>query len=121
MVALEEEPARILEDLRNDEQYAGQPGFAELQDSDSEVANEGVTVNAIAPSLVATPSTEKRDPPVPSGMTESEEFELLAGMQAIHRTEKPEDLCGALAFLTSDESAFITGQTYYVDGGLVRT
>jgi NAD(P)-dependent dehydrogenase (short-subunit alcohol dehydrogenase family) len=87
----------------------------------TEVANEGVTVNAIAPSLVATPSTEKRDPPVPSGMTEAEEFELLSGMQAIHRTERPEDLCGALAFLTSDESAFITGQTYYVDGGLVRT
>ena len=52
---------------------------------------------------------------------EQEEFDLLAGMQAIHRTEQPEDLCGALAFLTSDESAFITGQTYYVDGGLVRT
>ncbi len=33
----------------------------------TEVANDGVTVNAIAPSLVATPSTVKRDPPVPSG------------------------------------------------------
>jgi NAD(P)-dependent dehydrogenase (short-subunit alcohol dehydrogenase family) len=87
----------------------------------TELANDGITVNAIAPSLVRTPSTMKRNPPVPSGMSEEEEFELLSGMQAIHRTEEPEDLCGALAFLTSDESAFVTGQTYYVDGGLVRT
>ncbi len=87
----------------------------------TELADDGITVNAIAPSLVRTPSTVRRDPPAPTGMTEEEEFELLAGMQAIHRTEEPEDLCGALAFLTSDESAFITGQTYYVDGGLVRT
>ena len=87
----------------------------------TEVANDGITVNAIAPSLVRTPSTVKRDPPSPLGMTEEEEFELLRQMQAIKRTEVPEDLCGALAFLTSDESSFITGQTYYVDGGLVRT
>jgi NAD(P)-dependent dehydrogenase (short-subunit alcohol dehydrogenase family) len=86
----------------------------------TEVAGDGITVNAIAPSLVRTPSTIRRDPPTPFGMTEDEEFELLAGLQAIHRTETPEDLCGALAFLTSDESAFITGQTYFVDGGLVR-
>jgi NAD(P)-dependent dehydrogenase (short-subunit alcohol dehydrogenase family) len=87
----------------------------------TELANDGITVNAIAPSLVRTPSTVKRDPPAPSGITEEEEFEHVAAMQAIHRTELPEDLCGALAFLTSDESAFVTGQTYYVDGGLVRT
>jgi (S)-1-phenylethanol dehydrogenase len=86
----------------------------------TELAPDGITVNAIAPSLVRTPSTENRELKPPGGMTEEEEYELLAGMQAIKRTEEPEDLCGALAFLTSDESAFITGQTYYVDGGLVR-
>jgi NAD(P)-dependent dehydrogenase (short-subunit alcohol dehydrogenase family) len=86
----------------------------------TEVGEDGITVNAIAPSMVKTPSTVKRDPPAPTGMTEEEEFELLAQMQSIKRTQVPEDLCGALAFLTSDESAFITGQTYYVDGGLVR-
>ncbi|MBN9623721.1 MAG: SDR family oxidoreductase [Actinobacteria bacterium] len=86
----------------------------------TELAPDGITVNAIAPSLVRTPSTEHRELKAPGGMSEEEEFELLAGMQAIKRSEVPEDLCGALAFLTSDESAFITGQTYYVDGGLVR-
>jgi NAD(P)-dependent dehydrogenase (short-subunit alcohol dehydrogenase family) len=33
----------------------------------------------------------------------------------------PEDLVGAVSFLTSDDAAFITGQTLYVDGGKVRT
>jgi len=33
------------------------------------------------------------------------------------RTETPEDLTGTLAFLTSDDAAFITGQTIVVDGG----
>jgi NAD(P)-dependent dehydrogenase (short-subunit alcohol dehydrogenase family) len=32
----------------------------------------------------------------------------------------PGDLAGTLAFLVSDDAAFITGQTFYVDGGLVR-
>lgn len=86
----------------------------------TELASDGITVNAIAPSLIRTPSTEKRDPPAPFGMSEAEEFEMVAGMQAIKRVGTPEDLCGPLAFLTSDESAFITGQTYFVDGGLVR-
>ena len=40
-----------------------------------------------------------------------------ANQQAIKRTETPEDLTGTLAFLTSDDAAFITGQTIVVDGG----
>ena len=35
----------------------------------------------------------------------------------LKRLEKPEDLAGAVAFLASDDSAFITGQTILVDGG----
>ena len=45
---------------------------------------------------------------------------LVANMQAIKRVEEPGDLVGAMSFLTSDDAAFITGQTLYVDGGLVR-
>jgi 3-oxoacyl-[acyl-carrier protein] reductase len=40
--------------------------------------------------------------------------------QAIKRIETPDDLAGAVSFLTSDDSAFITGQTLAVDGGRVR-
>ena len=41
-------------------------------------------------------------------------------MQAIKRTQVPNDLAGVMAFLCSEEAGFITGQTLVVDGGLVR-
>ena len=50
-----------------------------------------------------------------------EEFAAVAEMQAIKRGEVPDDLVGTVAFLTSDDAAFITGQTLNVDGGRVRT
>jgi NAD(P)-dependent dehydrogenase (short-subunit alcohol dehydrogenase family) len=50
-----------------------------------------------------------------------DEFNAVAQMQAIKRVEVPDDLVGAVSFLTSDDSAFITGQTLNVDGGRVRT
>ena len=85
----------------------------------TELAPHGITVNAIAPNLTRTPETVNRSHG-PGGMTQDEEFRLVAELQAIKRTEEPADLVGTLSFLTSDESAFITGQVYYVDGGLVR-
>ena len=79
-----------------------------------ELAPNGVTVNAIAPSLVRTPGTSTgfHDG---AGM-----FDMIAGMQAIKRTQVPDDLAGVVAFLCSEEAGFITGQTLVVDGGLVR-
>lgn len=38
-------------------------------------------------------------------------------IRALQRVERPADLVGAIAFLQSDDSAFITGQTLLVDGG----
>jgi 3-oxoacyl-[acyl-carrier protein] reductase len=40
--------------------------------------------------------------------------------QAIKRMEEPEDVTGAVLFLTSDDAAFITGQAIVVDGGQYR-
>jgi NAD(P)-dependent dehydrogenase (short-subunit alcohol dehydrogenase family) len=48
-------------------------------------------------------------------------FDLMANMQSIKRSEKVSDLIGAVSFLASDDAAFITGQTLYVNGGLTRT
>jgi (S)-1-phenylethanol dehydrogenase len=45
----------------------------------------------------------------------------VAQMQAIKRVEVPDDLAGAVSFLTSDDAAFMTGQTLNVDGGRVRS
>jgi NAD(P)-dependent dehydrogenase (short-subunit alcohol dehydrogenase family) len=81
----------------------------------TELAPFGVTVNAIAPSLTRTPGTTVTNP------RSGDRFQRVADNQAIKRTEVPEDLVGAMSFLTSDDSAFITGQTINVDGGWVRT
>ena len=46
---------------------------------------------------------------------------MAASMQAIKRVEVPDDLVGTVSYLTSDDAAFITGQTLNVDGGRVRS
>jgi NAD(P)-dependent dehydrogenase (short-subunit alcohol dehydrogenase family) len=80
----------------------------------AEVGEEGVTVNGVAPSLVRSKGTTE-GPHEELGL-----FEFVAQGQAIKRTEEPADLVGAISFLTSDDAAFITGQTLCVDGGWVR-
>ncbi len=85
----------------------------------TEVAPAGITVNAIAPNLTKTPGALSRGSGSMGGSSD-EEFELIASMQAIKRTSMPADLVGPMSFLTGDDSAFVTGQTLYVDGGLVR-
>ena len=59
--------------------------------------------------------------PRPGFATMDDEFEAVAGLQAIKRIEVPDDLVGALSFLTSDDAAFMSGQTLNVDGGRVRS
>ena len=78
----------------------------------SEVGDAGVTVNAVAPGLTRTATT--------AGGPMGARFDAVAAQQAIQRVEVPEDLVGTVAFLTSDDAAFLTGQTIAVDGGLVR-
>ena len=80
----------------------------------NDLADKGITVNAIAPSLVRTHGTEVTNP------RSDERFAAVSAMQAIKRTQMPEDLTGTLSFLVSDDAAFMTGQTLYVDGGWVR-
>lgn len=78
----------------------------------TELAEFGITANAIGPSLTRTPNTE---------LGPEVFFEIVPQLQAIKRLQLPEDLTGTLAFLVSDDAAFITGQTFYVDGGLIRS
>lgn len=78
----------------------------------TEVAEAGITVNAVAPGLVRTSTTESGE--------QAEMFDMVKQMQAIHRTEEPEDVAGVVSFLASDDSRFMTGQTLMVDGGMTR-
>jgi NAD(P)-dependent dehydrogenase (short-subunit alcohol dehydrogenase family) len=76
-----------------------------------ELGDHGITVNAIAPGLTHTAAAAKD---VPQFI-----WDRVKEQQLIHRTAEPGDLVGALSFLCSDDAAFITGQTYHVDGGAV--
>lgn len=75
----------------------------------SEVGQYGITVNTVAPGLTKTGTTENGP--------HAAWFDMLAQQQAIKRTETPDDLVGPIAFLSSDDAAFLTGQTIVVDGG----
>lgn len=86
----------------------------------SELAPHGITVNAIAPGLTRTPGALSRKPRAGIASMD-EEFNMVAQMQAIKRVEVPDDLVGTVSYLTSDDAAFITGQTLNVDGGRVRS
>jgi (S)-1-phenylethanol dehydrogenase len=85
----------------------------------SEFGARGVTVNAIAPGLTATKTVLGRSIGS-SGQSLQEEFDEFIAAQAIKRIGAPEDLVGAVSFLTSDDSSFMTGQTLVIDGGLWR-
>ena len=97
---------------------AGIVGFTRAMSS--ELGPFGITVNAIQPGLTRTPGATSR-PPRAGFATMDDEFKSVAQMQAIKRIEEPDDLIGAASFLTSDDAAFITGQTMNVDGGRVRS
>jgi NAD(P)-dependent dehydrogenase (short-subunit alcohol dehydrogenase family) len=86
----------------------------------TDLAPYGITVNAIAPGLTRSPGTVVRAPR-PAFKSMDEEFAAVAQTQAIKRPEVPEDLVGAVSFLTSDDAAFMTGQTLNVDGGRIRS
>jgi NAD(P)-dependent dehydrogenase (short-subunit alcohol dehydrogenase family) len=75
-----------------------------------ELGPHGITVNAIAPGLTEVEATEY----VPA-----ERHRLYLERRAIKRAQVPEDVCGALLFLLSDDAAFMTGQVLPVNGGFV--
>ncbi|MHB8492409.1 MAG: 3-oxoacyl-ACP reductase FabG [Solirubrobacteraceae bacterium] len=70
-----------------------------------EVARRGVTVNAIAPGLIDT------------DMTASLDGRMLSAVPA-RRAGRPEEVAACARFLASEEAAYVTGSTLYVDGGL---
>lgn len=75
----------------------------------AELGAQGITVNAISPGLTRHAGSAAALPEAA--------FDGVRARQFIPRTEQPEDLVGALAFLASDEAGFVTGQVLNVDGG----
>ncbi len=85
----------------------------------SEVGVDGVTVNAIAPGLTRTPGTSHADFK-PRGRSLDDAIQTMTSAQAIKRAQTPGDVAGVATFLASEDAGFMSGQTLYVDGGLVR-
>ncbi len=76
-----------------------------------EYAQHGIRVNAVAPGAVLTPINRKwRDDPAAR--------KEVAAHIPLGRVAKVDDISGVFAFLASDDAAYITGQTIFVDGGL---
>jgi NAD(P)-dependent dehydrogenase (short-subunit alcohol dehydrogenase family) len=78
-----------------------------------ELGPDGITVNAVAPGLILS-DTVQANPAIT-------DFQLDAIMRvrALKREAFPEDVEGAVVYLASDDSAFMSGQTLVVDGGSV--
>jgi 3-oxoacyl-[acyl-carrier protein] reductase len=75
-----------------------------------ELATRSITVNAIAPGFIST------------DMTEGLEAEEILKAIPLGRYGEPEDIAGMVRFLASDPAAaYITGQTFNVDGGMVMS
>ncbi|WP_292517367.1 glucose 1-dehydrogenase [Methanoculleus sp.] len=76
-----------------------------------EYAGQGIRVNTVAPGAIATPINQE-------WMDDPEKEALVAGHIPMGRPGEPKEIAAVFAFLASDEAAYITGQTIYVDGGL---
>ncbi len=75
-----------------------------------ELANRGITVNAIAPGFIQTDMTNVLTDEV------KDEVKRVIPMGVMGKVE---DVANLAAFLASDESGYITGQVIHVDGGMV--
>ena len=78
-----------------------------------ELGKDGITVNGVAPGYTQSEGVVR----VQDEGIGQDPFEIAA-IQAIPRPQTPEDLVSSIIFLASEGSAFITGQTIVVDGGL---
>ena len=75
-----------------------------------ELGSRGIRVNAVAPGFIETDMTD--------AMPESAK-EAIKGQITMGRIGTPDDIAGVVAFLASDASSYVTGQTIAVDDGMV--
>ncbi len=72
-----------------------------------ELASRGITVNAVAPGIIASPMTETVFPP-----------EAVARLVPMKRAGRPEEVAELVEFLASDRAGYISGQVISINGGM---
>jgi len=78
-----------------------------------ELAPHGINVNNIGPGMVLTPFNQ-------GAIDDPEVLEEQVQSIPMKRAAKPEEIAGLAVFLASGEADYVTGSTYYMDGGLMR-
>jgi glucose 1-dehydrogenase len=78
-----------------------------------ELAAYQIRVNNVAPGAIATPINAKT-------LNDPEKVATLQKIVPLMRMGRPEEVAEVALFLASDASSYVTGSTYYVDGGMVR-
>jgi 3-oxoacyl-[acyl-carrier protein] reductase len=74
-----------------------------------EIGSRGITVNTVAPGFIDTDMTKELP---------EEQREALISQIPLNKLGDPQDIANAVAFLASDEAAYITGETINVNGGM---
>jgi glucose 1-dehydrogenase len=78
-----------------------------------ELAPHGIRVNNVAPGAIATPINR-------AVLADPEKVRLVGQIVPLGRIGQPAEVAEVALFLASDASSYVTGSTYYVDGGMVR-
>jgi glucose 1-dehydrogenase len=84
-----------------------------MRDLAVELGPLGITINNIAPGAIATPINK-------SLLEDKPKLDALLGHIPLNRLGTPEDVAALASWLASDEASYVTGSTYYIDGGLSR-
>jgi glucose 1-dehydrogenase len=84
-----------------------------MRDLAVELGPSGITVNNIAPGAINTPINK-------SLLADKPKLDALLANIPLGRLGEPGEVAGVVAFLASDDGAYVTGSTYFIDGGLIR-
>jgi 3-oxoacyl-[acyl-carrier protein] reductase len=74
-----------------------------------ELASRAITVNCVAPGIIATPMTD---------VLTDEQKTAIVGRVPAGRLGTPDEIAAGVVYLASDEAAYVTGQTLHINGGM---